>query len=182
MESKIDGVPVLHFSGPGGPFTLNLQQATTVQACRERMELFLAAHSGAGGNSVAKTPGAGPTVRQTPADPETDESDDEHLPVRQRRNYGISRIDQPEKANHGWYVRITRGGHIMQKFFADKTNGSREAALIAARAYRDDLLGRLAGGNPPLSAGGLEAVPPAVVALPPRFSSESDDAEDAFKI
>jgi hypothetical protein len=39
---------------------------------------------------------------------EDQEINGEDLPVRERPNYGISRIDQPEKVNHGWYVRIAK--------------------------------------------------------------------------
>jgi hypothetical protein len=72
----------------------------------------------------------------TAAGAQTDERD---LPVRDRLNYGISRIDQPEKANHGWYVRITKKGHTVQKFFADKSYGGRDPAWENARLHRDRL-------------------------------------------
>lgn len=54
--------------------------------------------------------------------------------------YGVSRIDQPEKKNHGWYVRVTYRGKTEQKFFADKSNGGKSKALKAAQAHRDHLV------------------------------------------
>jgi hypothetical protein len=57
--------------------------------------------------------------------------------------YGISRIDQPEKKNHGWYVRITFKGVITQKFFSDRTYVSKPKALKAAQAHRDTLVAQL---------------------------------------
>jgi hypothetical protein len=48
---------------------------------------------------------------------------------------GISRIDQPEKHNHGYYVRITRDGHTSAKFFSDKSSGGKRAALRLAKAH-----------------------------------------------
>lgn len=57
--------------------------------------------------------------------------------------YGISRIDQPEKKNHGWYVRVTLKGRTDQKFFADKSNGGKTKALKAAQEYRDHLVSLL---------------------------------------
>jgi hypothetical protein len=60
-----------------------------------------------------------------------------------RPTYGISRIDQPEKKNHGWYVRVTHKGNTQAKFFADKANGSKAKALKAAQAHRDGLVAKL---------------------------------------
>lgn len=57
-----------------------------------------------------------------------------------RANYGISRIDQPERNNHGFYVRIMHEGCNTQKFFPDKSLGGKKKALQAARAFRDALL------------------------------------------
>jgi hypothetical protein len=53
---------------------------------------------------------------------------------------GISRIDQPEKHNHGYYVRLTRDGKTSAKFFADKSNGGKRAALRSAREYEAGLV------------------------------------------
>lgn len=58
-------------------------------------------------------------------------------------NYGISRIDQPKKRNHGWFVRITLHGVVQSKFFADKSCGGKAAALELARAHRDALIRQL---------------------------------------
>ncbi len=54
--------------------------------------------------------------------------------------YGVSRIDQPEKKNHGWYVRVTDKGKTEQKFFADKSHSGKTKALKAAQAHRDHLV------------------------------------------
>ena len=60
-----------------------------------------------------------------------------------RANYGISRIDQPEKRNHGWFVRITLKGEVNSKFFADKSHEGKAAALAEARRHRDALVRKL---------------------------------------
>jgi hypothetical protein len=61
--------------------------------------------------------------------------------------YGVSRIDQPEKKNHGWYVRITLKGETQQKFFADKTHSGKTKALKAAQAHRDLLVRQAAAAR-----------------------------------
>lgn len=63
--------------------------------------------------------------------------------IKPRPTYGISRIDQPAKKNHGWYVRITFKGVITQKFFSDKTYGTKGKALKAAQEHRDELVAGL---------------------------------------
>ncbi len=60
--------------------------------------------------------------------------------LKPRPNYGISRIDQPEKKNHGFYVRITYRGRSFQKYFPDKSSGGRPAALTKAKEYRDKVV------------------------------------------
>lgn len=60
-----------------------------------------------------------------------------------RPTYGISRIDQVEKKNHGWYVRITVKGVVTQKFFSDKTNGGKAKALKLAQVHRNELVAAL---------------------------------------
>lgn len=60
-----------------------------------------------------------------------------------RPNYGITRIDQPEKKNHGFYVRITHKGKGHQKYFPDKASGGKTKALKAAKEYRDKLLSKM---------------------------------------
>src|SRR3982751_3674224 len=52
----------------------------------------------------------------------------------------ISRIDQPEKHNHGYYVRVTRNGKTQAKFFPDKSSGGKRAALRLAKAHHAELL------------------------------------------
>ena len=52
----------------------------------------------------------------------------------------ISRIDQPEKHNHGYYVRLTRNGKTLSKFFSDKSNGGKRAALKAAKQHEAELV------------------------------------------
>ena len=56
-----------------------------------------------------------------------------------RRN--VSRVDSGR--SHGWLVRVQRDGRIHQRFFGDGKHGSREAALDAARAWRDEQRQRL---------------------------------------
>lgn len=60
-----------------------------------------------------------------------------------RPNYGITRIDQPEKKNHGYYVRITHKGKGHQKYFPDKASGGKAKALKAAKEHRDALLKKM---------------------------------------
>jgi hypothetical protein len=60
-----------------------------------------------------------------------------------RASYGISRIDQPEKKNHGFYVRITHRGQTTQKFFPDKSLGGKSKALKLAQQFRDKLVTKL---------------------------------------
>jgi len=51
---------------------------------------------------------------------------------------GISRIDQEEKNNHGWFVRLMRDGERYNAFFADKKNGGKGKALaLAKKAYAE---------------------------------------------
>jgi hypothetical protein len=60
-----------------------------------------------------------------------------------RPQYGISRIDQPAKRNHGWFVRVTLNGVVQSRFFADKSCGGKSVALDLARSHRDSLVKRL---------------------------------------
>jgi hypothetical protein len=50
---------------------------------------------------------------------------------------GISRIDQPERNTHGWYVRVHFNNTKRVKFFSDKTHGGKEEALEQAVLYRN---------------------------------------------
>jgi hypothetical protein len=120
------------------------------------------------------------------------QSDDKDLPVRDRLNYGISRIDQPEKANHGWYVRLTKKGHTVQKFFADKSYGGRDSAWENAREYRDLLKEKILGIPPsarPMTTwesreGGsdLSHSAPESAEIEVPFESLADEEDDGMKI
>jgi hypothetical protein len=60
-----------------------------------------------------------------------------------RPDYAISRIDQPEKKHHGWFVRIQMGGSIQSKFFSDSLHKGKEGAHKAAKKHRDGLIAEL---------------------------------------
>jgi len=49
----------------------------------------------------------------------------------------ITRIDQPGKRHHGWWVRLRWYGTCYQKWFPDKRNGGKSSALLAAVAWRN---------------------------------------------
>jgi len=53
---------------------------------------------------------------------------------------GISRIDQPEKHNHGFFVRVQRSGKMHTAFFTDLKLGGRRRALAAAQRHHRKLL------------------------------------------
>ena len=55
---------------------------------------------------------------------------------------GISRIDQPEKRTHGFFVRLARQGKTHSAFFSDKSHGGRQKALVAARQHYEMLLAK----------------------------------------
>ncbi len=61
-------------------------------------------------------------------------------PTAHKRTPGISRIDQPEKRTHGFFVRLTRKGRIYNAFFADKRHGGKRRALRAAQEHYQKLL------------------------------------------
>lgn len=50
----------------------------------------------------------------------------------------ISRIDQPQRNTHGWYVRVSFNGARRVKFFSDASHGGREEALKQAVVFRND--------------------------------------------
>ncbi|MDR1304929.1 MAG: hypothetical protein LBK76_06860 [Verrucomicrobiales bacterium] len=52
-----------------------------------------------------------------------------------KKHPGVCRIDQPQKHNHGYYVRLTRNGKRFAKFFSDRTHGGKENALVVAVEY-----------------------------------------------
>ncbi|HMP82420.1 MAG TPA: AP2/ERF family transcription factor [Verrucomicrobiota bacterium] len=56
---------------------------------------------------------------------------------------GVARIDQPEKHNHGFFVRIQRRGRVHSAFFTDKKYGGRKKALAAAIAHHRKLRRKL---------------------------------------
>jgi hypothetical protein len=63
---------------------------------------------------------------------------------------GIARIDQPEKHNHGFFVRLARRGKTHSAFFADKSHGGRQKALAAARQHYEKLLAKLKPAEKPV--------------------------------
>ncbi|MEZ5328399.1 MAG: AP2 domain-containing protein [Verrucomicrobiales bacterium] len=60
-----------------------------------------------------------------------------------RPNYGISRIEQEEKKNFGWNVRVTYNGETTHKYFPDKSCGGKNKALKLAREFRDGVVKKL---------------------------------------
>jgi hypothetical protein len=55
---------------------------------------------------------------------------------------GISRIDQPAKRTHGFFVRLQRQGKTNSAFFTDRRHGGRKLALAAAQKYYRKLLAK----------------------------------------
>ena len=53
----------------------------------------------------------------------------------------VTRMDYAR--NHGWWVRVYRGGRCHSKFFSDSRHGGKRRGLSAAVEYRDELLRRL---------------------------------------
>jgi hypothetical protein len=61
--------------------------------------------------------------------------------IRKTRHYaGISRIDQPEKRTHGFFVRLVRNRKVHNAFFADLKCGGKARALKAAQKHYRKLL------------------------------------------
>jgi hypothetical protein len=60
---------------------------------------------------------------------------------------GISRIDQLDKHNHGWFVRVTRHGKTYSMFFADKRYGGKTSALKEAQSGYQQMVKKF----PPMS-------------------------------
>ncbi|GAB4339659.1 MAG: hypothetical protein Kow0037_24880 [Calditrichia bacterium] len=53
---------------------------------------------------------------------------------------GVSRIEQPEKHNFGWYARARYKGEVRSKFFSDKKYGGRAKAFQLAKSwYRKEI-------------------------------------------
>lgn len=64
---------------------------------------------------------------------------------------GISRIDQPEKHNHGYFVRLYRWGKSHSAFFSDKKHGGKANALAAAQKHHLKLLAKFGRAKMTLS-------------------------------
>jgi len=62
-------------------------------------------------------------------------------------DYGISRFDDKSRNTHGWRVSLRRRGKMLVENFPDKKYGGRQRALMLARQFRDELLGKF----PPIS-------------------------------
>lgn len=58
--------------------------------------------------------------------------------ARAKRYKSISRIDQPEKHTHGWYVRVHFKGKEVSKFFPDKLHKGKSKSLQAAIDFRNE--------------------------------------------
>jgi hypothetical protein len=61
-----------------------------------------------------------------------------------RKNFGISRIDQPNTKTHGWRVRVH--GCVPQ-LFSDGKYGSKAQSFEAAEAYRNSCFNTLSRGR-----------------------------------
>jgi len=59
------------------------------------------------------------------------------------RTPGISRIDQPAKRTHGFFVRLRRRGKIHSAFFTDQKYGGKKRALAVAQKHYRKLLAKL---------------------------------------
>jgi hypothetical protein len=58
--------------------------------------------------------------------------------ARAKHYKSVSRIDQPEKHTHGWYVRVRFNGKEIAKFFPDKQFGGKTKSLQGAVHFRDE--------------------------------------------
>jgi hypothetical protein len=56
-----------------------------------------------------------------------------------RPRRGIARIDQREKHNHGFFVRLQRKGIVHSAFFADLSYGGKRQAFRAAQKHFREL-------------------------------------------
>ncbi len=59
---------------------------------------------------------------------------------------GISRIDQPDKKTHGWFVRFYKNGKIHSRFASDSKYGGKQKALEQAKKLKQDLEYKLMNG------------------------------------
>jgi hypothetical protein len=66
------------------------------------------------------------------------------------RTPGICRIDQPDKHNHGFFVRLQRRGKTHSAFFSDIKHGGRKPAFAAAQDHYRKLRAKL--GEPKLNS------------------------------
>jgi hypothetical protein len=62
-------------------------------------------------------------------------------------NFGITRLERAVTGTFGWQVRLQRRGLKFGKYFADRSHGGWQESLVAARAWRDETLRRLADGG-----------------------------------
>jgi hypothetical protein len=60
-----------------------------------------------------------------------------------KRMRGISRIDQPDKRTHGFFVRLQRRRKTYSAFFTDLKYGGKKRALTAAQKHYRKLLAKL---------------------------------------
>jgi hypothetical protein len=52
---------------------------------------------------------------------------------------GISRVDNPKRKAHGWYVRVTKEGKTYGRFLSDSAHGGEQKALKKAVRARNEL-------------------------------------------
>lgn len=97
-----------------------------------------------------------------------------------RPNYGISRIDQPEKRNHGFYVRISFGGQQHSKYFPDKSNGGKDIALVNAQKFRDSIISNLPLDRQKRATSPSRAIPKSGVVGVTHLSTKRGDYEYTY--
>jgi hypothetical protein len=59
-----------------------------------------------------------------------------------KSNKGITRIEYEGVSSKGWLVRICRAGERKQRFFSDKTHGTKAKALALAKVCYEDWLAK----------------------------------------
>jgi hypothetical protein len=60
--------------------------------------------------------------------------------AKQDNEYGLIRINNKEDGSLAWIVNFKRRGRLINRYFADAIFGGADAALDAARAYRDAVI------------------------------------------
>lgn len=65
-----------------------------------------------------------------------------------RLEHAIYRVDDERRLIYGWMVRMDRCGVRYRELFSDEVCHGKDAALAAARAFRDDILARQAAASP----------------------------------